>query len=198
VSNKLTCAQLGAALEAAETAGIYRDGPTMHTLNALVDSLTLHAQRDNDPARVTDGDLPVTVEQVDEAIAELRDPEVSLARRHLKSLKAARDLLAAEVARRAAEQAAEGSGFVTRAEFSAWARAVAFALTDLQDAQDRRGFADGDFRARLRARLANAGVAAIEPLLALLEDIRERDGIASRKRAQSKVRAVSGGAGINY
>lgn len=198
MSNKLTCAQLGAALEAAEAAGIYRDGPTMHVLNGLTDSLTLHAQRDNDPARVSDGPLPVSVEQVDEAIAELRDPEVSLSRRHLKALKAARDLLAAEVARRAAEQAAEGSGFVTRAEFAAWAKAVAFALTDMQDAQERRGFSDGDFRTRLRARLASAGSRAIEPLLELLEDIRERDGIASRRRAQGRARVANGANGMNY
>lgn len=198
MSNQLTCAQLGAALEAAEAAGLDRDGPTMHTLDAIIDALTLHTTRDSDAARVTDGDLPVTVEQVDEAIAELRDPEVSLSRRHIKSLQSARDLLAHEAARRATAEAAEGAGAVSRAEFAAWAKAVAFALNDMQAAQGRLGFADGDFRTRLRARLASAGAAAIEPLLELLDDIRERDGIASRKRAQGRARVASGVNGMNY
>jgi hypothetical protein len=198
VSNQLTCAQLGAALEAAEAAGLDRDGPTMHTLDALIDALTLHTTRDSDAARVTDGDLPVTVEQVDEAIAELRDPEVSLSRRHIKSLQSARDLLAHEAARCATAEAAVGAGVVTRAEFAAWARAVAFALSDCEAAVRRAGFPDGNMRHRLRERVGTRGSGAIGELVKLLEDIRERDGIASRKRAQGRARVASGVNGMNY
>lgn len=196
--SNITCAQLGAAIEAAEAAGLDRDGPTMHTLDALIDALTLHATRDSDAARVTDGDLPVTVEQLDEAIAELRDPEVRLSRRHIKSLQSARDLLAHEAARRATAEAAEGGGVVTRAEFSAWARAVAFALSDCEAAVRRAGFPDGNMRHRLRERVGTRGSGAIGELVALLEDIADRDGAHARKRAQGKPSAVLGGNGFNY
>lgn len=201
MSNKLTCAQLGAALEAAEAAGIYRDAPTMHAINALVDSMTLHAIRDSEPVRVAEGVLSVTVEQLDDAIVELRDPEVGLARRHLKSLKIARDLLAQEVKRRAAEEKAEGGEFITRKEFSSFAVAVACALSDLEAASRRPGFADSDLRVRLRDRIgasSNGRGAAVESLLSLLEDIREADGIRDRKRAQGRVQAVNGGNGMNF
>lgn len=201
MSNKLTCAQLGAALAAVEAAGLDRDAGATRAVNALVGALTLHATRDSEPVRVADGELSVTVEQVEEAIAELSEPEVGLARQHLKSLKIARDLLAQEVKRRAAEETAECGEFITRKEFSSFAVAVACALSDLEAARERTGFADSDLRVRLRDRIGTSSSergAAVARLLELLEDIRERDGIARRKRAQDKGRVVNGESGFNW
>lgn len=125
-SQALTCAQIGAALEAAEAAGLYRDGPAARTLNALLDVLTTDAARDSEPARVAEGALPITCAQVDEAIEEVR--LIGIDAKALRILKRARNLISLAEKKRAAEQAASASQYVTRQELDAALEAMGAAI----------------------------------------------------------------------
>jgi hypothetical protein len=195
-ADRLTCTDLEAAVEAA-LAELSPEVSAARTLERLAASLTYHVTDSDGPVSFSGEELPPLAE-VEGAVTEACHREVGLARRHVAALKKALKLLSDETARRAEQQRAEGSGFVTRAEFSAWARAVAFALSDCESAMRRAGFPDGDLRFRLRERVGAPGSGAVGELVDLLEDIQHRDGARSRKRAEGRVQVVGGVAGRNW
>lgn len=136
----LTAGQLGAALEAAHGLDLYRDGATMRTLAALFDVLVDDEQADSDPVRVADGELPITVTQIDDAINALR--EAGLGRAHVASIKQAHDLLAGAETERAAAAAAAGGRPATKGELDALVNAIGVAFAAAELASQNPGRAD--------------------------------------------------------
>ncbi|HEX5461062.1 MAG TPA: hypothetical protein VFX20_13945 [Steroidobacteraceae bacterium] len=166
-SQALTCAQLGAAFEAAEASGLYRDGPAARTLNALIDVLTTDAARDSEPARVAEGTLPVTSAQVDEALAELR--EIGVDAKALRVLRQGRQLIARAEKQRAVEQAAAGPQYATRQELNAALEAMGAALGCAAHEFGKTSYRQQDLIRHL-SQTANQSSSLVRPFLSRLVD----------------------------
>ena len=183
-SARVTRAELETAVEAA-VASMSRESEEVRVLEELLACAVDHV-KDGSVASFADADDLPALGDVDDALSEVCKDELGLAARHVRALKKAREMLAEELQHRRTEQTAQDSGLVTRAEFAAFAKAVAFALSDLETASERPGFKDGDLRLRLRRRIGGAGADALELLVGLLDDIRVRDSVLERKRAAAK------------
>jgi hypothetical protein len=166
------------------------DCTTRQTIEALY---TLSGDADGDIVKLG-GPAPVTLSQLDDALAEARD--LDLPAGTLVPLKRVRELLA----RAEGRAAAVGSEPVTRAEFDALANAHALALVVIADLlhDPRAGSLDYRLEAAAQSVEFKSDSAGIQTLLGRLEKARSADGSRQRRHASNRLQAVPGSNGRNF
>ncbi len=166
----LTLRTLGIAMQSLEGSSLYRDGPAAHTLYAMYDALTLHAARDSEPARVAEGPLPFTLEQLDEALAEVG--ELELPASTMNTFRRARGLIAKAEEQAAARAAAAPPAFVTRQELDAALTAIGLAVSETVNAA-RDNFADAARYFTRLEQVTERAPSAVRPFLKRISEAAE-------------------------
>jgi hypothetical protein len=187
VRNSVTSAELNAAISAVcEAMATCTTRATLEALYILIDDTA-------DDIVKLNGQAPVTLSQLDDALAEAQ--ELGLPAGTLAPLKRVRELLA-----RAEERAAAiGSEPVTRAEFDALANAHALALVVIADLlhDPSAGPLGSRLEAAAQAVEFNSVSAGIQALLGRLDKARSADG-ARQRRASGRRQVVAGANGRNF
>jgi hypothetical protein len=186
--NGVTSTELNAAISAV------CDAMAPCTTRATLEALYILSDDTADDIVKLNWPAPVTLSQLDDALAEARDLE--LAAGTLAPLKRVRELIAS------AEQtaAAVGSEPVTRAEFDALADAHALALVVIADLLHDPMAGPLDFRLEAAAQAGEftSASAGIQALLGRLEKARSADGARQRRRGSNRLQVVPGSNGRNF
>ncbi len=185
----VTCGALNAAIAAVTIE--MADCKARRTLEALY-SLTGDSASSGDLVKL-DGPAPVTLAQLDDALAEAPDepPAGTLA-----SLTRVRALIA-EAEKQAVAVAGEP---VTRAEFNAFANAAALALVVIGDMlhEPMAGPLDLRLKAAAQAVEFELSSAGIQALLDRIAKAHKADGARKMRRASGRLNVVPGANGRNF